>query len=112
MNKLKTKLLNKLYGGENLVHYKRSYHHPLISKRFHNIDHGFCYVTKVWNIKERSTCCSGFNYEKDDKISWSWKIEIKTDLGYYILKMSYFISKSTNADGSKIDDKGIYIFYR
>jgi hypothetical protein len=112
MRKLIIKIINKLYGGKSLIYYKKSKKHPLIGKRLFNIDYGFCNVTNVWNIKEYSRCTSGHNYEKDDKVIWHWKVKVKTDLGYYMLNLSDFVIKSTNADGSKIDDKLLYVFYK
>lgn len=112
MIKIKKYIIHKFFGGENIEYYKKSLQHPLIGKKFFNIDYGFCTVTQIWNIKERSTCTSGHNYEKDDRIIWHWKVKVKTNTGYYLLRLCDFISRSANYDGSKIDDRNLYMFYK
>lgn len=111
MNKYKTWFIRKLHKGNELIHYKRSYKHPMLNKNYHNIDYGFCKIDRVWNCKTYNKHCE-FNYEKNKHVNWTQKVRIITDCGIYIIPLYQFVLKSTEKDGKKIDDSMIYCLFK
>ena len=108
---LKMKILDFIYSGKGITHYKRSYKHPLIGRTFFGLQEGYVTVTKIWNVKVRNNICQ-FSYEEDKNISWGIKVEFTNNEGKFVYPLTIFLTRMSNEDGSKIDDENLYDFYK